>query len=175
MGSSPLAPTPIDKLEHNLIRGAARWIADLTEFFRDYRIGDTVFALYARGRTRSSGFLISRFFSWTVLPNYTVALFCLNATGGNLNLEALRKQIDLVTKTSDEEDLRWAWLVVLSTGNIQPSMVSYVSRYDKKELGLAVASTSSKQIVFSNNQIGRTIGKHLKLHKALGETAAWRP
>lgn len=47
------------------------------------------------------------------------------------------------------------------------STVAFVSRYDRRELGLAVVSTSSAQTVFSNNQIGRSIGKHLGLKKLL--------
>jgi hypothetical protein len=164
----------VDTLERRLISGGARWIADLTEFFRDHRIGDSVFDLYARGRTRNSGFLISRFFSWTVLPNYSVALFCVDEGKGDLGMERLRNRIDVVTKFSKSEDLKWAWLIVFSSRNIQPSVVSFVSRYDKRELGLAVASIASKQIVLSNNQVGRSIEKYLRLSRVLGARKPWR-
>lgn len=164
----------VDTLERRLIRGGARWIADLTEFFRDHPIGDTIFDLYARGRTRNSGFLISRFFAWTVLPNYSVALFCLDEAKGDLGTESLRNRIDLVTKFSKNEDLQWAWLILFSGKNIQPSVVSFVSRYDKRELGVAVASIVSKQIVLSNNQVGKSIEKYLKLSGILGESKPWK-
>jgi hypothetical protein len=166
--------SPVDTLERGLMRGGARWIADLTEFFRDHRIGDTVFDLYARGRTRNSGFLISRFFAWTVLPNYSVALFCADEANGDLGMERLRNRVDLITKFSKNEDLQWTWLILFSRKNIQPSVVSFVSRYDKKELGLAVASTTSKQIVLSNNQVGRSIEKYLRLSKVLGVRKLWK-
>ena len=169
MKSLPEDPRPIDAFELGLIRGRARWIGDLTEFFRDYQIGDTTFALYAKGRTRNSGFLISRFFSWTVLPNYAIALFCVDEGEGSLGIETLRNRVDVVTRISKDEDLQWAWLILFSRKNIQPSIVSFVSRYDKRELGLAVASTTVKQIVLSNNQIGKSIEKHLRLSRALGE------
>jgi hypothetical protein len=174
MGSLQEDASPVDALEHGLIRGGARWMADLTEFFRDHHFGDTLFALYARGRTRGSGFLISRFFAWTVLPNYSVGLFCADESDGNLGLETLRNRIDLVTRISKDEELHWAWLIILSGKNIQPSIVSFVSRYDKRELGLAVASTASKQIVLSNNQVGKSIEKHLRLSRALGVGKAWK-
>ena len=162
-------PLPVDAFERGLIRGRARWIADLTEFFRDYRTDDgTIFSLYARGRTRNSGFLISRFFAWTVLPNYSVALFCVDEEDRIIGLETLRNRIDQITKISKDKELQWAWFIVFSRKNIQPSIVSYVSRYDKRELGLAVASTSSKQIVLSDNQIGKSIEKHLRLSTSLG-------
>ncbi len=160
--------SPVDALERGLIHGGARWIADLTEFFRDYRVGDTTFALYARGKTRGSGFLLSRFFAWTVLPNYSVALFCVDEADGSLSLETLRNRMDLVTRFTKDQGLQWAWLIIFSGKDLQPAIVSFVSRYDRRELGLAVASTASKQIVLSNNQVGKSIAKHLRLDKAMG-------
>jgi len=164
----------VDALERRLIRGGARWMADLHEFFRDYRIGDSVFDLYARGKTRNSGFLISKFFAWTVLPNYSVALFCADEAKGDLGMERLRNRIDHVTRISKNEDLQWAWLILFSGKNIQPSVVSFVSRYDKRELGIAVASIVSKQIVLSSNQVGRSIEKYLRLGKVLGASKLWK-
>lgn len=161
-------PSPLDVFEKGLIRGGAKWVADLTEFFRDYQIGTTSFALYAKGRTRNSGFLISRFFAWTVLPNYSVSLFCVDQGDGIFGIETLKNRMDQVAQISKNQGLQWAWLVIFSDRNIQPSVVSYVSRYDKRELGLGVASTASKQVVLSNNQIGNSIEKHLRLSKALG-------
>lgn len=159
--------SPLDLFERGLIRGGSRWIADLTEFFRNYRVDDTSFALYAKGKTRSSGFLLSRFVAWTILPNYTVGLFCVNEADSPLTSEKLRKRMDTVTKISEREEFHWAWLIVFSDKNIGSGLVSFVSRYDKKELGLAVASTSSRQIVLSDNLVGKAIGKQLGLSKAL--------
>jgi hypothetical protein len=164
----------IDTLERGLIRGRAKWVADLTEFFRDYRMGDTIFSLYAIGRTRNSGFLISRFFAWTVLPNYSVSLFCVDEGNSILSVETVRNRINQVTRISQDKELQWAWLILFSDRNIPPSIVSHVSRYDKRELGIGVASTVSKQVVLSNNQIGKSIEKHLGLGKALGAERNWK-
>ena len=160
--------SPIDRLERGLLHGGSRWIADLTEFFRDYQVDDTTFALYAKGKTRSSGFLLSRFAAWTILPNYQVGLFCVNEGDRMLSTERLRKWMDLVNKTSEHQGYHWAWLIILSDRNVAPGVQSFVSRYDKKELGIGVGSTSSGQIVLSNNQIGKSIGKQLRFDKALG-------
>jgi hypothetical protein len=159
--------SPVDLFERGLIHGGSRWIADLTEFFRNYRVDDTSFALYAKGKTRSSGFLLSRFMAWTILPNYAVGLFCANEADSPLTSERLRKLMGAVTKVSEHEEFHWAWLIVFSDKNIGSGLVSFVSRYDKKELGLAIASTSSRQIVLSDNQVGKAIGKQLGLSKAL--------
>lgn len=160
--------SPVDRLERGLLHGGSRWIADLTEFFREYRVDDTTFALYAKGKTRSSGFLLSRFAAWTILPNYTVGLFCVNEGDAVLSTERIRRRMDLVTKISEREGFHWAWLIILSDRNVSPGVQSYVSHYDKKELGVGVGSTSSGQMVLSNNQIGKSIGGQLRLNKALG-------
>jgi hypothetical protein len=160
--------TAVGRLERGLIHGSSRWIADLTEFFRDYRVDDTTFTLYAKGKTRSSGFFLSRFAAWTILPNYAVGLFCVNEGEGPLNTEKLRKRMDLVSRISEREGFHWTWLILLSDRDVAPGVLSFVSRYDKRELGVAVGSTSSGQIVVSNNQIGKSIVKQLGLSKALG-------
>ncbi len=160
----------VDLFESRLIRGGTRLIADLTEFFRDYRVDDTIFTIYARGSTRNKGFLLSRFFAWTVLPNYSVSLFCIDEGGALLTTEKVRKSVDTVTRIAKDEDLKWAWLVFFSNRDLPPAIVSFISRYDKKELGLAAASTSSKQVVLSNNQVGKSIGRQLKLGKTIGST-----
>jgi hypothetical protein len=166
--------SPVDSFERGLIRGGSRWIADLNEFFRNYRVDDTTFALYAKGRTRSSGFFLSKFVAWTILPNYTVGLFCVDEAEDLLNTERLRKRIELVNRISDREGFHWAWLIVFSDRSVAPGTLSYVARYDKKELGLAVASTSSGQLVLSNNQLGRAIAKQLGLGKVLGKWKTWK-
>ena len=163
----------VDAFESNLLHGGSRLIADLSEFFRDYKVDDTTFAIYAKGNTRNKGLFLSRFFAWTVLPNYPVSLFCVDEGKSLLSTEKLRMRMDTVTKVTDRDELKWAWLVVLSNRALSPQIVSFVSRYDRKELGLAVASTTSRQIVLSNNQVGRSIGKQLKLRKALGSNRRW--
>ena len=163
----------MDAFESNLLHGASRLIADLSEFFRDYKVDDTTFAIYAKGNTRNKGLFLSRFFAWTVLPNYPVSLFCVDEGKSLLSTEKLRMRMDTVTKVTDRDELKWAWLVVLSNRALSPQIVSFVSRYDRRELGLAVASTISRQIVLSNNQVGRSIGKQLKLRKALGSNRRW--
>ena len=70
MGSISLSKetSAVDAFESNLLHGASRLIADLSEFFRDYKVDDTTFAIYAKGSTRNKGLFLSRFFAWTVLP-----------------------------------------------------------------------------------------------------------
>jgi hypothetical protein len=159
----------VSLLEHDLIGGRAKWIADLTEFFRNHRIGDTVFDLYARGRTRNRGLFISRFFAWTALPDYGVSLLCVDANRiGGLTSERLRKTMDDALSLVREDDLKWIWLVIFFSRELPAWAVSFVERYDRRELGLAVASLVSGQVVVSNNQVGKSIGKQLGLGKVVG-------
>lgn len=160
--------TIIDSLELDLIQGRARLIADLNEFFRDVRVGDTVFSLLAKGRTRNRGLFLSRFFSWTALPDYSVSLFCCDeGRAGRFTVDRLRGKMEIVSQAIEREGLHWSWLILFSDMELPASTVAFVSRYDRRELGLAVVSTSSAQTVFSNNQVGRSIGKHLGLKKLL--------
>ncbi len=152
MKPSTTNESAVDLFESRLIRGGTRLIADLTEFFRDYRVDDTTFTIYAKGATRNKGFLLSRFLAWTVLPNYSVSLFCVDEGSALLTTEKVRKNIDTVVRIIKDEDLKWAWLVFFSDRDF----------------------TSSRQVVLSNNQIGRSIGKQLKLGKATGSNRTWK-
>lgn len=156
----------VDSLERDLIGGRARWIADLNEFFRDYNRTNTNFNLYARGRTRNRGLFLSRFFSWTALPDYSVSLFLIS-DNSLMSAERVRRNLESVSLAIRDDELQWAWLIVLCTRELPAHIVSFVSRYDRREIGLAVASTASGQLVYSQNQLGRSIVKHLGLRKLL--------
>jgi len=144
-------------------------VADLTEFFRDYKVMDANFNLYARGKTRNRGLFLSRFFASTVLPNYAVSLLCVDESRkGALTTDKIRQRADAVIGIIEADDLKWAWLIILTDFRLTPTVVSFVERYDRRELGIGVASVTSKQAVFSNNQVGRSIRSRLRLEKLLG-------
>jgi len=160
-------------LERGLIAGRAKWVADLSEFFKNWRIRETTFDLYARGGTRNRGFLMSRFFAWSALPDYNVALFCIcsDSVHPSLTSERLRKAIDDVIYHLQQAELKWAWLIVFVNSPVPAWAVSLVSRYDRQELGLSLASTTTGQVVVSANQIGRSIRKQLGLNKLMVKVA----
>ncbi len=154
----------VDVVERELISGRARWVAELNEFFREHRIRETVFDLYARGRTRSRGFLMSRFFAWSVLPDYHVSLLCIDSSRlSPFTQETLRRTIDAALHLLREGDLHWVWLIVLVHNTLPGWAMSFVQKYDRQELGLAIASTTSHDVVVSKNQVGKSISKHLRL------------
>ncbi len=170
-----MARSFVDALERDLIGGSGRWIADLNEFFRSYPVSDTTFDLYVRGRTRSRGLFLSRFFASTALPDYSVALFCVYETHhGGLTVDKLRKRMDAVLSRIREDNLHWAWLIVFTATDLPFQIASFVSRYDRKELGIAVGSTASEQVVLSNNQLGRSLGQRLGIAKLLKRVKQWK-
>lgn len=129
-----------------------------------------MFDLYARGRTRNRGLFISRFFAWTVLPDYGVSLLCIDVSHiGGISSEKLRHAIDDALFLAKDEDLKWIWLVIFFPRELPVWAVSLVERYDRKELGIAIASLLSGQVVVSNNQIGKSIGKQLGLARIVGK------
>ncbi|OLD14819.1 MAG: hypothetical protein AUI50_05205 [Crenarchaeota archaeon 13_1_40CM_2_52_14] len=159
----------VELLERWLIGGRARWVADLREFFRGFRIRETTFDLYVRGGTRNRGFLMSRFFAWSALPDYHVALLCISSESvrSRMTSEKLRKAIDDALYHVGQEELKWAWLIAFLDSEVPAWGVSLVSRYDRQELGLSLASTATGQVVVSANQIGRSIRKQLGLNKLM--------
>ncbi len=143
-------------------------MADINEFFRNYRATDTTFDLYARGRTRSRGLFLSRFFAFTALPDYSVSLFCADESKkGRLTTEKIRRRVEAVLRVVEEKSLKWAWLVIFTDSNLSPTIVSYAERYDRRELGIAIGSITSGQAVFSKNQLGQSIRKRLGFERLL--------
>jgi len=158
----------IDSFERGLINGRARWVADLSEFIRRFRIRETTSDLYAKGRTRNRGMLISRFFAWSVLPDYNVALLCVNGgRGGAFSMDRMRSLTADALSFVERDGLQWVWLVILLTGPLPSAVVAFVERYERKELGVAVASVTTGQTSTSSNKIGTSIPGHLGLGKLI--------
>ena len=79
------------KLERNLMVGSGRWVADFTESFWDYPLGDIVFDMAVTATVRPKGFFLSRVAAWLTTPNYYVACFVYSGDPGLKSLnEVLR-------------------------------------------------------------------------------------
>ncbi len=173
MASPSTTSNALEVFERELIRGRARWVADLQEFFKGFRIRETTFAIYARGGTRNRGFFMSRFFAWSALPNYDVALLCWSKsqTHENLTPEKFRKIIDDSLFLLKQKELKWVWLILFQSSPLQTWAVSQVSRHDRQELGISLVCTTSGQVVVSANQVGRSIQKHIGLNRLMEKIA----
>jgi hypothetical protein len=157
-------------LERDILAGRLRWIADLDETFRNRYVEGQIFELFARGQTRSKGFLLSQFFAWTVLPNYKVSLFAkavrdrANFLRGNLT-----ELIQLIARNMERNNLKWAWLVLLFEGDPPSRISTLIEEYNRNEIGIASVNTYSGSVLTSNNLLGKALVKHMRLNKLVSE------
>ena len=150
-----------------MIGGRARWVADLNEFFRDYRLNDVSFTLYAKGQTRNRGLLLSRFFASTALPNYSVSLYLLDISGTTATIDRLRKWLEIVKENVREGGFHWGWLILVSAHDLSPQVESFLERYERSEVGIAFVNAETGRILNSNNRVGKSMTKHLGLSKLI--------
>jgi hypothetical protein len=157
-------------LERDILAGRLRWIADLNETFRNRYVEGQIFELFARGQTRSKGFLLSQFFAWTVLPNYKVSLFAkVIRDQANFLRGSLIELIRLITKNMERNGLKWAWLVLLFEGDPPSRISTLIEEYNKNEIGIASVDTYSGGVLTSNNLLGKALVKYMKLNKLVSE------
>lgn len=150
------------KLEDNLMTGGGRWVADFTESFWELPVGDTAFDMLILGHTRPRGFLLSRFFSWLVLPNYPAACF---AYSDDPDLKRLSPSLKAIAEYRAKEEMPWAWLVIVNEGAFSRRAKALVERNDTKEIGIALVDLASQEITASKSYIGRRMGRIAKRFK----------
>jgi hypothetical protein len=156
----------IDGFERDILSGRARWIADLSETFRDYQITGHTFDMCARGQTRGKGFLLSRFFAWTVLPNYKVSLYARAVRdSANLLRGNLIELLQVIRKDMEKRDLKWAWLVLFFEAAPPSQIASLVESYNKNDIGIGTVNAYSGNVLVSNNLLGRSLSKHIGLDR----------
>lgn len=147
------------RLEKNLMVGSARWIADFTESFRNYQIGETVLDMMVRGHMRGKGLFLSRLFAYLSLPNYQAACFVYTHELGESGLRGLVKRLLGYMK---DEGLEWAWLVLPKEGPFPIKLRLWVERMDIRELGIALVDISSQEIVTNPSYVGRRMRDQVK-------------
>ena len=150
------------RLEENLMTGSARWIADFTESFRDYRIKDEKFDMLVRGSTRPKGFFLSRLFAYFSLPDYLLACF---AHSGEVDGKRLDGLIQLVREHMREGNLTWSWLVLPQEGAPALGVKELVRKKEIHEIGIALVDISSGEITTNPSYVGRRMVDHVGFHK----------
>lgn len=145
-------------IEQNLMLGRGRWVADFTEAFRDFPVGEHTFDLFVRGGTRPKGFLLSRLFAYFSMPNYNVGLFAKHVPGDEASLKHeadLMGLVDAVMERAARTNTRWSWLVLVSPGSFPDEVVSVVDGFDRPELGISLVDLADRDIDTSANALGR--------------------
>jgi len=145
-------------IEKELTVGGGKWIADFTESFRNFKVKDLKFDLFATGRTRVKGFFLSRIASHLICPDYYVGCFVFKAKKESVNRNILSEMLDAIRGYMKKKELKWTWLIVLQRGYAEPfkNFVESMTNYD---VGILLYDTSSKELSY-NSPLGKQMAKY---------------
>lgn len=152
----------VDMMEEQLARGNLRWLANFTEVYRDYALGDLVAPIYAVGSLTEKGFFLSRIFSFFVTPKYKIHFLLYTST--ELSVKSLRKIILKCKQKFGADD--WIFVTLVQAKPIEKNLKSTVSNLADERVGVAAYSLASKTEISSDNVLGRALKKNLKLTEA---------
>ena len=150
------------KLEHNLILGGGRWVADFTESFWEHQVGDLTFDMVITGHMRARGFLLSRFINWIAMPNYQAACFVYSR---DPELKRLGETLKAIKGFMEERELAWSWLVIPQKGAFSRKAKAVVEGEESQEMGIALVDLSAQEITSNRSYIGRRMPRFLKCFK----------
>jgi hypothetical protein len=151
-----------DMMEEQLAKGNLKWLANFTEIYRDYTIGDFVIPIYAVGSLTEKGFFLSRIFSAFVTPKYKIHF--LLYTSVELSVKALRNLILSCKRKFGAED--WIFITLVHRRPIGKNVKNVVSNLADDRVGVAAYSLASKSEISSDNVLGRALKKRLRLNEA---------
>ena len=151
------------KLEKRLIMGRGRWIADFNESFRNFRVRDIEFDTFIRGNTRVKGFLLSKLFSVTLNPNYSVGCFMVS-TGSveHFDNKFLGKALTEIQSYMKDNEMKWAWLFIFATTDIN-QIRKHIENIKDQYIGVVLVDAKSGSMIHSNSYLARQAKKYVKL------------
>jgi len=152
----------IGGLERELQHGRTRWLADLSETFRDYQVSGELFPLLARGTTRPKGFLLSRFLAITIMPNYNVCMYAQWLDESHAKEQVMRL-LRIVETQRDQKDIKWSWLLLFGDESAPESVSNLIGQFGNKDVGLGHVNISTGETRTSPNQLGRSMTNQMRL------------
>ncbi|MEM2690808.1 MAG: hypothetical protein QXS01_01745 [Candidatus Bathyarchaeia archaeon] len=152
----------VDMVEEQLVRGNLRWLANFSEIYKDYTVGDVTFPLYASGSLQEKGFFLSRIFSALVTPRYKIHL--LIYTEQNFDPKLIRKLILACKGKFGSED--WIFLGLVQKEAFQKATKEAIANTADKNVGIVAYSLASNERITSENVLGKGLAKQLKLTEA---------
>jgi hypothetical protein len=160
-GSPSARSALLSKLEKELLKGKARWLANFNESFENYRVNDVTFDIFIQGNTRVKGFLLSRFFSYILLPNYVVGCY-MYSSERRLNRSIARKILLAAKSSMEKNEMKWIWLILICD-QIDSEARDYVEKVSDQGLAVVAVETDSRMITSSKNFLGRQARKFFKV------------
>jgi len=151
------------KVEKALMMGRGRWIADFNESFRNFKLQDIEFDIFIRGNTRVRGFLLSRLFSVTVNPNYSVGCFMISTESiGYFNKRLLVNALMRIQSYMKNNEMKWSWLFIFANKD-NSEMRKQVESIKDQYIGVVLVDVRSGDVIHSNSYLGRQAKKYVKL------------
>ena len=158
----------VDGLERELQRGRAQWVTDLNESFRDYQISGEAFPLLARGASRPKGFLLSRFLSYMVMPNYHACMYTqwLDASRPK---EHVMRLLRIIETQRDQKDIKWSWLLLMGDEPAPDSANKLITQFGNRDIGLGYVNIVNGEMITSPNQLGRSMTNQMRLGRLVSD------
>ena len=151
------------KVEKVLMMGRGRWIADFNESFRNFKLQDIEFDIFIRGNTRVRGFLLSRLFSVTVNPNYSVGCFMISTESVRyFNKKLLINALMRIQSYMKDNEMKWSWLFIFANKD-NSEMRKHVESIKDQYIGVVLVDVRSGDVIHSNSYLGRQAKKYVKL------------
>jgi hypothetical protein len=150
-----------DLVEEQLVKGHLRWLANFSEIHKDFPVEDISFPIYASGGLQEKGFFLSKIYSALVVPKYKVHL--LLYTAPEITPSFFRKIILALKHKFGSED--WVFVVLAQGQPAGKALKEAIESVDDKTVGVAAYGVGAKEMITSNNVLGRGLSKQLKLNE----------
>jgi hypothetical protein len=148
----------LEKLEHELIEGKARWLAEFNESFRNVRLLHLDFDMFVEGSTRGrSGYLFSAILSRTMLPAYAASCFVKTLRGDNsFDAAELDKYVGGLQQYVKDKEAKWSFLILVHSGNAPGALRERVQSLNNDVIGVALVNVVTMEISHNSSLIGRS-------------------
>jgi hypothetical protein len=153
----------LEKLEHELIEGKARWLAEFNESFRNVRLLHLDFDMVVEGSTRGkSGYLFSAILSRTMLPAYASSCFVKTLRGDTVfDAAELNKYVSGLQQYVRDKEAKWSFLILVHSGNALGALGERIRSLNNDVIGVALVNIVTMEISHNSSLIGRSAGRIL--------------
>ncbi len=164
----------LGNLEHELIEGRARWLAEFNESFRNVILLQLEFDMVVRGSTRGkSGYMFSAILSRTMLPAYAASCFVKILRGREtFGASDLERYLAGLRRYVKDKEAKWAFFILVHSGQASRPLIEKILSLNDQEIGVALVNVATMEISNNTSLIGKSAKRILpKKWKAPGVDA----
>jgi hypothetical protein len=151
----------LGKLEHEIMEGNGRWIADFSESFRNVRVKGKAFDMFIRGSTRGrSGYFFSALLSKTMLPAYAASCFVRVVNREKpLSMEELENCLEVIHKYVRDSEAKWSLLLLVFSVKPPEWIKQKVLNLNDNVVGVAMVDLQTMETFNDQSFIGRAANR----------------